>query len=85
MNLLPPGSGHRRQPDHPGRVHGGGEDDGRVVEAADGRGHGGSRVPYRNRPAGQNEGLHAGALKKKAILCYGIFSIFASFEINLCS
>lgn len=55
------GAGHWRQSRHPGRVHGGGEDDGCVVEAAVGGSHGRRRVPHRDRPPGQDEGVHAGA------------------------
>lgn len=64
---LCPGPGHRRQPRHPGRVHRGGEDDGSVVEAAVSGGHGGRSVPHRNRPAGQDEGVHAGTSKLKRL------------------
>lgn len=57
------GAGHWGQPRHPRWVHRGREDDRSVVEAAVSGGHGRSRVPYRNCPARQDEGVHAGAWK----------------------
>lgn len=38
-----------------------------MVEAAVSGGHGGRSVPYRNRPAGQDEGVHAGMSKLKLL------------------